>query len=110
MAAKTMVLTLLCVGPDPLPIAIPLSLSPPSRLFQHADGHVVNCIEQHPFQALWLAVSGIDSDVKLYAPTSPDLHPPGRRADEIMAGNRRGQGSRASGKKGGTAAWQCNGL
>jgi len=34
-----------------------------------ADNHVVNCVQPHPFDPM-LATSGIDYDIKLWAPLS----------------------------------------
>ena len=39
---------------------------------QEADRHVVNCVQPHPYEPL-IASSGIDYNVKLWAPISNDL-------------------------------------
>lgn len=36
-----------------------------------ADQHVVNCVQPHPYQPI-LATSGIDYDVKLWAPLNEE--------------------------------------
>ena len=40
--------------------------------FQEADRHVVNCVQPHPYEPL-IASSGIDYNVKLWAPISNEL-------------------------------------
>ena len=55
------------------------------------DRHVVNCLEPHPFHPLVLATSGIDDDVKVWAPEGESL-PPGDEADEACYINQRVQG------------------
>ncbi|KAL6755551.1 hypothetical protein V8C86DRAFT_2673516 [Haematococcus lacustris] len=37
-----------------------------------ADEWVVNCLEPHPLQALVLASSGIQEDIKIWGPTAPE--------------------------------------
>ena len=39
---------------------------------QEADRHVVNCVQPHPYEPI-IASSGIDYNVKLWAPISNDL-------------------------------------
>ncbi|XP_072035667.1 DDB1- and CUL4-associated factor 6-like [Amphiura filiformis] len=46
------------------------------------DRHVVNCVQPHPFDAV-LATSGIDYDIKLWAPLAEYPHYPDD-ADEVM--------------------------
>ena len=41
-------------------------------LIQEADRHVVNCVQPHPYEPL-IASSGIDYNVKLWAPISNEL-------------------------------------
>lgn len=65
-------------------------------LLENADTHVVNCLEPHPSQLLTLATSGIDSDVKLWAP-GPERRPPGSAAAARTEANLRRQGQRSSG-------------
>ena len=40
--------------------------------FQESDRHVVNCVQPHPYEPL-IASSGIDYNVKLWAPISNEL-------------------------------------
>uniref|UniRef100_A0A1B6DJ89 WD repeat-containing protein 55 homolog n=3 Tax=Clastoptera arizonana TaxID=38151 RepID=A0A1B6DJ89_9HEMI len=51
-----------------------------------ADHHVVNCIQPHPFLPL-LATSGIDYDVKLWAPNKAEPSFDYEKADELMKRN-----------------------
>ena len=43
-----------------------------SLMLQEADRHVVNCVQPHPYEPL-IASSGIDYNVKLWAPISDEL-------------------------------------
>lgn len=47
-----------------------------------ADQHVVNCLQPHPTEPL-LATSGIDHDVKLWAPVGEGSHFDQDLADEV---------------------------
>lgn len=47
-----------------------------------ADHHVVNCVQPHPFLPL-LATSGIDYDVKLWAPVHSEPNFQQDMADEV---------------------------
>jgi len=49
-----------------------------------ADEHVVNCLQPHPTEPL-LASSGIDHDIKLWAPMGEDSHFDAALADEVTA-------------------------
>ncbi|CAH0385998.1 unnamed protein product [Bemisia tabaci] len=51
-----------------------------------ADNHVVNCIQPHPFQPI-LATSGIDYDVKLWAPINEESTFNEEKAQELMQRN-----------------------
>ncbi|XP_043242892.1 DDB1- and CUL4-associated factor 6-like [Amphibalanus amphitrite] len=51
-----------------------------------ADRHVVNCVQPHPLDPL-LATSGIDYDVKLWAPLAPHSTLDEQRAQELMTRN-----------------------
>ncbi|XP_014229995.1 DDB1- and CUL4-associated factor 6-like isoform X1 [Trichogramma pretiosum] len=51
-----------------------------------ADQHVVNCVQPHPFLPL-LATSGIDYDVKLWAPTNEEPSFDGKFAEDLMKRN-----------------------
>eukprot|EP00884_Botryococcus_braunii_P005318 jgi/Botrbrau1/14788/Bobra.105_1s0003.2 len=53
----------------------------------HGDNDVVNCLEPHP-DTLLLATSGIEDDVKLWAPTSEFPRVPGPEVERLMADNR----------------------
>ncbi|KXZ53917.1 hypothetical protein GPECTOR_6g835 [Gonium pectorale] len=53
------------------------------------DSYVVNCLEPHPALPLHMATSGIDDDIKLWAPTGEDGRPPGFAAAEAMRENAR---------------------
>ncbi|GIL83639.1 hypothetical protein Vretimale_10439 [Volvox reticuliferus] len=53
------------------------------------DTHVVNCLEPHPSLPLHLATSGIDNDVKLWAPTAEEPWAPGPAAHGAMERNAR---------------------
>lgn len=48
-----------------------------------ADHHVVNCLQPHPFLPL-LATSGIDYDVKLWAPILPEPSFNAEMAEEVQ--------------------------
>ncbi|XP_074646680.1 DDB1- and CUL4-associated factor 6-like [Tubulanus polymorphus] len=50
------------------------------------DKHVVNCVQPHPFDPI-LASSGIDYDIKLWAPSSPDCVFAADEAQELMSRN-----------------------
>ncbi|XP_024539173.1 DDB1- and CUL4-associated factor 8-like protein 2 [Selaginella moellendorffii] len=52
------------------------------------DRRVVNCLEPHPHTA-FLATSGMDKTIKLWAPTSVDREPFPPNADKIMERNKR---------------------
>jgi len=43
---------------------------------QRGDNMVVNCLEPHPHLPLTLATSGIDDDIKIWAPTRPTPQEP----------------------------------
>lgn len=58
------------------------------------DKHIVNCIESHPFFP-FLATSGFDKSVKLWAPIAKKLAPLPKNAKEIMEANKRGREARA---------------
>ncbi|GAB4820386.1 hypothetical protein N2152v2_007432 [Parachlorella kessleri] len=51
------------------------------------DRHVVNCLEPHPYHTLLLATSGIEDDIKLWAPTAAVPRQPGAEAEEVMHAN-----------------------
>ncbi|EFJ45684.1 hypothetical protein VOLCADRAFT_42270, partial [Volvox carteri f. nagariensis] len=53
------------------------------------DTHVVNCLEPHPSLPLHMATSGIDDDIKLWAPTAECPHTPGPSAHATMESNSR---------------------
>uniref|UniRef100_A0A8C4RBV7 Uncharacterized protein n=1 Tax=Eptatretus burgeri TaxID=7764 RepID=A0A8C4RBV7_EPTBU len=46
-----------------------------------ADNHVINCLQPHPSQPV-IVTSGIDYDVKLWSPTSPEPEFNSEHADE----------------------------
>lgn len=54
---------------------------------REGDEQVVNCLEPHPFATI-LATSGMDNDVKVWAPTAKSPIPLPPDADEIMETNR----------------------
>lgn len=54
------------------------------------DDQVVNCLEPHPHATI-LATSGIDHDVKVWAPIAKNMHPLPPDADEIMELNKCGR-------------------
>ncbi|GIL52116.1 hypothetical protein Vafri_8049 [Volvox africanus] len=56
------------------------------------DNHVVNCLEPHPSLPLHMATSGIDSDIKLWAPTAEEPRAPGPAAQYLMDQNARDRG------------------
>lgn len=56
------------------------------RMLLEADHHVVNCVQPHPFLPL-LATSGIDYDVKLWAPVRSEPDFDQDMADELMKRN-----------------------
>ncbi|KAJ6846835.1 DDB1- and CUL4-associated factor 8 [Iris pallida] len=58
------------------------------------DKHIVNCVEPHPFFP-FLATSGFDKSVKVWAPIAKKLAPLPKNAKEIMAANKRGREARA---------------
>lgn len=51
-----------------------------------ADRHVVNCVQPHPLDPL-LATSGIDYDIKLWAPLAAEPTLDLQRAEELMSRN-----------------------
>ncbi|XP_037080420.1 DDB1- and CUL4-associated factor 6-like [Pollicipes pollicipes] len=51
-----------------------------------ADRHVVNCVQPHPLDPV-LATSGIDYDIKLWAPLAEQPTLDRQRAEELMARN-----------------------
>lgn len=51
-----------------------------------ADHHVVNCLQPHPFDPI-LASSGIDYDIKLWAPLCESAYFDEAKAQEIMQRN-----------------------
>ena len=51
-------------------------------LLLEADRHVVNCVQPHPFDPL-LASSGIDYNVKLWAPLKPEAAFEQEKADQV---------------------------
>ncbi|GLC52489.1 hypothetical protein PLESTB_000635200 [Pleodorina starrii] len=65
------------------------------------DTHVVNCLEPHPCLPLHLATSGIDDDIKLWAPTSEEPHAPGPAAEATMRANERSRSAAFSRTAGG---------
>ncbi|CAM6084053.1 unnamed protein product [Calypogeia fissa] len=52
------------------------------------DNEVVNCLEPHPF-ATYLATSGIEASIKIWAPTAERLQPLPADAEKTMQNNRR---------------------
>ncbi|PKA62654.1 hypothetical protein AXF42_Ash012241 [Apostasia shenzhenica] len=58
------------------------------------DKHIVNCMEPHPFFP-FLATSGFDENVKLWAPAARKLHSIPKNAKQIMTANKRGREARA---------------
>ena len=73
---------------------------PPPHTKAQGDTHVVNCLEPHPHHLLHLATSGIDEDVKLWAPTARERKPPD--AARLMETNLRQQARASGGGAGGT--------
>ncbi|WIA43907.1 hypothetical protein OEZ86_010313 [Tetradesmus obliquus] len=56
------------------------------------DEEVVNCLEPHPLLPHVLATSGIEHDIKIWAPTAPQPQPPNPTSlRAAMAANRRGR-------------------
>uniref|UniRef100_UPI00358FB408 DDB1- and CUL4-associated factor 6 isoform X2 n=1 Tax=Myxine glutinosa TaxID=7769 RepID=UPI00358FB408 len=51
-----------------------------------ADNHVINCLQPHPSQPV-IVTSGIDYDVKLWSPTSPEPEFNSEHADEVVQRN-----------------------
>lgn len=56
------------------------------EMLLQADQHVVNCVQPHPYLPL-LATSGIDYDVKLWAPTHSEPTFDQEMAEELMKRN-----------------------
>ena len=56
-------------------------------LLLEADRHVVNCVQPHPLEPL-IATSGIDYNVKLWAPVGEDASLDAESAKEVMQRNR----------------------
>ncbi|KAK9506953.1 hypothetical protein O3M35_008795 [Rhynocoris fuscipes] len=56
------------------------------RMLLQADHHVVNCVQPHPYLPI-LATSGIDYDVKLWAPVQQQPAFDSNMADELMKRN-----------------------
>lgn len=56
------------------------------------DSHVVNCLSPHPSHTFVLATSGIDDDIKVWAPSRAERAPPGDEAEDLMRDNLRRQG------------------
>ncbi|WIA23425.1 hypothetical protein OEZ85_000180 [Tetradesmus obliquus] len=57
-----------------------------------ADEEVVNCLEPHPLLPHVLATSGIEHDIKIWAPTAQQPQPPNPTSIRAaMASNRRGR-------------------
>lgn len=54
------------------------------------DQHVVNCLEPHPYATI-LATSGLEKNVKIWAPTADQLIPLPDNVEEIMEANRQGR-------------------
>ncbi|XP_031123351.1 DDB1- and CUL4-associated factor 8 [Ipomoea triloba] len=54
------------------------------------DKHIVNQLEPHPHISV-LATSGIEKNIKLWAPSSNDVSPLPHNVQEIMDANRRGR-------------------
>lgn len=52
-------------------------------MFWEADRHVVNCLQPHPFLP-YLATSGIDYDVKLWAPLAEDASFDPETAEKVL--------------------------
>nr|XP_042906226.1 DDB1- and CUL4-associated factor 6 [Parasteatoda tepidariorum] len=55
-------------------------------MLMEADHHVVNCLQPHPFDPI-LASSGIDNDIKLWAPTREEPFFDVDKANEIIKRN-----------------------
>lgn len=51
------------------------------------DRHVVNCLERHPTHLFTMATSGIDDDIKIWAPTAEDEASIGLRESRRMERN-----------------------
>eukprot|EP01018_Ginkgo_biloba_P017067 Gb_09135 [translate_table: standard] len=58
------------------------------------DQHVVNCLEPHPYATI-LATSGIEKNVKIWAPTADHLISLPDNVDEIMEANKQGREDRS---------------
>eukprot|EP00262_Sarcandra_glabra_P001529 TRINITY_DN1166_c0_g1_i1.p1 TRINITY_DN1166_c0_g1~~TRINITY_DN1166_c0_g1_i1.p1 ORF type:complete len:478 (-),score=70.36 TRINITY_DN1166_c0_g1_i1:227-1660(-) len=58
------------------------------------DRQIVNCLEPHPYVP-FLATSGIESNVKLWAPITEDLIPLPNNVEEIMEANKQGREDRS---------------
>uniref|UniRef100_A0A0A9YTF5 DDB1-and CUL4-associated factor 6 n=2 Tax=Lygus hesperus TaxID=30085 RepID=A0A0A9YTF5_LYGHE len=56
------------------------------KMLLQADHHVVNCVQPHPYLPI-LASSGIDYDVKLWAPVHEDSHFEPEMAEELEKRN-----------------------
>ncbi|KAL3285002.1 hypothetical protein HHI36_019131 [Cryptolaemus montrouzieri] len=56
------------------------------KMLMQADQHVVNCLQPHPTLPL-LATSGIDHDVKLWAPILEEPNFDAKMAEELIARN-----------------------
>eukprot|EP00803_Ostreobium_quekettii_P008452 evm.model.scf_1509.4 EVM.evm.TU.scf_1509.4 scf_1509:19855-26098(-) len=52
------------------------------------DSYIVNCLVSHPSMHLLMATSGIDNNVKLWAPTANEPHVLGEDVDEIVQKNK----------------------
>jgi WD repeat-containing protein 42A len=52
------------------------------------DKQIVNCLEPHPYATI-LATSGIEKDIKVWSPTTPDLIPLSDDVKELMEANKR---------------------
>lgn len=58
------------------------------------DKHIVNCVEPHPHLP-FLATSGFDKSVKLWAPIGKRVAPLPENVEEITSANKRGREARA---------------
>ncbi|ONK62429.1 uncharacterized protein A4U43_C07F3770 [Asparagus officinalis] len=58
------------------------------------DKNIVNCVEPHPYFP-FLATSGFDKSVKVWAPIAKKLAPLPENAEEIIAANKKGREARA---------------
>ena len=65
---------------------------PPHPRSPQGDSHVVNCLSPHPSHTFVLATSGIDDDIKVWAPSRAERAPPGGEAEDLMRDNLRRQG------------------